>query len=75
MGGRCMNSSRGSGARVGREIVFATPQSEAEAERAVLSGSVEGLGPAEALAAVLPTTSLRSVERGDGAIEISLQQE
>ena len=63
------------GREVGREIVFATPESEAEAERVVLSGSVEGLGPAEALAAVLPTTRLRSVERGDGAIEISLQQE
>jgi ferric-dicitrate binding protein FerR (iron transport regulator) len=60
------------GREVGREIVFATPESRAEAERAVLSGSVNGLAPAEALAAVLPTTSLRSTER-DGKIEISLQ--
>jgi ferric-dicitrate binding protein FerR (iron transport regulator) len=60
------------GREVGREVVFATPESQAEAERAVLSGSVAGLAPAEALAAVLPTTSLRSTER-DGKIEISLQ--
>ena len=61
------------GREVGREIVFATAESEAEAQRAVLSGSVKGLAPAEALAAVLPTTSLRSTER-DGKIQISLQQ-
>jgi len=60
------------GREVGREIVFLTPESRAEAERAVLSGSVEGLAPAEALAAVLPTTSLRSTQR-EGKIEISLQ--
>jgi len=59
------------GREVGREVVFATPASEAEANRAVLSGSVAGLAPAEALAAVLPTTSLRSIER-DGQIVIAL---
>jgi ferric-dicitrate binding protein FerR (iron transport regulator) len=62
------------GREVGREIVFLTPESRAEAERAVLSGSVDGLAPAEALAAVLPTTSLRSEQR-DGKIEISLQSQ
>lgn len=60
------------GREVGREIVFVTPESKAEAERAVLSGSVDGLAPAEALSAVLPTTGLRSAQR-DGKIEISLQ--
>src|SRR6185312_7405051 len=60
------------GREVGREIVFLTPECKAEAERAVLSGSVDGLAPAEALAAVLPTTSLHSEQR-DGKIEISLQ--
>jgi ferric-dicitrate binding protein FerR (iron transport regulator) len=60
------------GRELGREIVFANPQSEAEATRAVLSGSVSGLTPSEALAAVLPTTQLRSTER-DGKLEISLQ--
>jgi ferric-dicitrate binding protein FerR (iron transport regulator) len=60
------------GREVGRQVVFLTPESKVEAERAVLSGSVDGLAPAEALAAVLPTTSLRSEQR-DGKIEISLQ--
>lgn len=53
------------GRELGRDIVFATPESEAEARRAVLNGSVSGLTPAEAIAAVLPTTRLRSLERGD----------
>ncbi|HEU4623394.1 MAG TPA: FecR family protein [Steroidobacteraceae bacterium] len=60
------------GRELGREIVYTTPDAEMEADRAVLSGSVGDLAPADALAAVLPTTQLRSVER-DGAIEISLQ--
>ncbi len=50
---------------LGREIVFETPESEAEANRAVLSGSTVGLTPSEAIAAVLPTTRLRSVQRTD----------
>jgi ferric-dicitrate binding protein FerR (iron transport regulator) len=53
------------GRELGREIVFQTPESEAEANRAVLSGSTAGLTPPEAIAAVLPTTRLRSHERGD----------
>jgi ferric-dicitrate binding protein FerR (iron transport regulator) len=60
------------GRELGREVVYATPAAEAEADRAVLSGSVAGLSPADALAAVLPTTQLRSVEH-DGKIEITLQ--
>jgi ferric-dicitrate binding protein FerR (iron transport regulator) len=60
------------GRELGREVVYATPAAEAEADRAVLSGSVAGLAPADALAAVLPTTQLRSVER-DGKLEITLQ--
>ena len=60
------------GRELGRDVVYATPETEAEADRAVLSGSVAGLAPADALAAVLPTTQLRSVER-DGKIEITLQ--
>jgi ferric-dicitrate binding protein FerR (iron transport regulator) len=60
------------GRELGREVVYATPAAEAEADRAVLSGSVAGLAPEDALAAVLPTTQLRSVER-DGKIQISLQ--
>lgn len=53
------------GRELGRDIVFASPESEAEADRAVLSGSVRGLTPAEAIAAVLPTTRLSSRERDD----------
>ena len=60
------------GRELGREIVFTTPETESEADRAVLSGSVAGLPPADALAAVLPTTQLRSIDR-DGKIEITLQ--
>ncbi len=57
---------------LGHEVVYANPESEAEAARAVLSGSVAGLTPSEALAAVLPTTQLRGTHR-DGKLEIALQ--
>jgi ferric-dicitrate binding protein FerR (iron transport regulator) len=60
------------GRELGREVIFATPESEAEADRAVLSGSITGLTPSEALSAVLPTTALRSTEH-DGKLEIALQ--
>lgn len=55
------------GRETGLKVVFATPETEAEAKRAVLSGSVSGLdlSPHEALAAVLPTVNLRSTQRGD----------
>jgi hypothetical protein len=53
------------GRELGRDIVFASAESEQEANRAVLSGSMSGLTPAEAVAAVLPTTRLRSQERAD----------
>jgi ferric-dicitrate binding protein FerR (iron transport regulator) len=59
------------GRESGLRVVFATPESAAEARRAVLSGSVAGLSPAEAVAAVLPTTSLRSTER-DGQLIIEM---
>lgn len=59
------------GRELGREVVFTTPESETEADRAVLNGSVAGLSPAEALAAVLPTTRLRSMYT-DGKIEVSV---
>ncbi len=59
------------GRETGLKVVFASPESAAEANRAVLSGSVAGLGPDEALAAVLPTTSLRSTEV-DGQLVIEL---
>jgi ferric-dicitrate binding protein FerR (iron transport regulator) len=55
----------------GHDVVFANAASKAEASRVVLSGSVAGLPPSDALAAVLPTTHLRSTER-DGQLIIDL---
>lgn len=56
----------------GRRLDYATPQSEAEARRVVLRGSVADLTPENALAAVLSTTHLRG-ELSDGRIAIHLQ--
>lgn len=61
------------GRETGLKVVFASPESAAEAKRAVLSGSVAGLGPDEALAAVMPTTSLRSTEK-NGELLIEMAQ-
>ena len=60
------------GRELGREIVYSTAEARAEAAQAILSGSIAGLTPREALAAVLPTTRLRSAQR-DGQIVIELQ--
>ena len=46
------------GRETGREVVFESPASEGEAARVVLRGSVAGLAPERALAAVLATTRL-----------------
>ena len=55
----------------GRRLIFADPQSEAEASSAVLHGSVAGLRPDDALQVVLPTTRLRGAPRdGDLLIEM-----
>jgi ferric-dicitrate binding protein FerR (iron transport regulator) len=59
------------GRETGLKVVFTTAASAAEARRVVLSGSIAGLDPDEALAAVLPTTSLKGTER-DGALVIEL---
>jgi len=50
------------GRELGCEIVYSTPDVQAEAARAILSGSIAGLMPAEALQAVLPTTRLRGAQ-------------
>jgi ferric-dicitrate binding protein FerR (iron transport regulator) len=42
----------------GRELAFATPDAEAAAQSIILRGSVAGLSPDEALAAVMATTNL-----------------
>jgi len=53
------------GRELGQPVVFASPESEAEAARVVLSGSVSGLAPREALSAVLSTTRLKHTNTGD----------
>ncbi len=58
------------GRELGREVVFANPESEAEASRVQLSGSIAGLAPEDALAAVLPTTPLRG-ELRDGQLVVA----
>jgi ferric-dicitrate binding protein FerR (iron transport regulator) len=47
------------GRELGREVVFATPEVAAESAAIVVHGSIAGLTPAEALDAVLATTSVR----------------
>jgi ferric-dicitrate binding protein FerR (iron transport regulator) len=59
------------GRETGLKVVFTDAESAAEARRAVLSGSIAGLDPDEALAAVLPTTSLRGTEK-DGELVIEM---
>jgi len=59
------------GRETGLKVVFTSAESAAEAKRAVLSGSIVGLDPDEALAAVLPTTSLKGTER-DGQLVIEM---
>jgi len=59
------------GRELGQEIVFSSQESEAEAERSMLHGSVSALAPAEALQAVLSTTRLHSRQQ-DGRILIEL---
>ena len=56
---------------LGEDIVYATPASRAEAAGVRLRGSIEGLTPGAALAAVLSTTRLVSTEK-DGRILIEL---
>ncbi len=53
----------------GMEIAYASPALERQAESMILRGSVSGLTPAQALAAVLATTQLQSVEH-DGVLLI-----
>jgi len=48
----------------GRELAFASPEAEAAAAAIVLRGSVAGLSPDEALAAVMATTNLTYREDG-----------
>jgi ferric-dicitrate binding protein FerR (iron transport regulator) len=59
----------------GRELEFASPQVQATAEGIILRGSVAGLSPDDALAAVMATTELAySEDEGRLMISSSLQQ-
>ncbi|MBP9591019.1 MAG: FecR domain-containing protein [Steroidobacteraceae bacterium] len=49
------------GRETGRQIVYASPEAEARARSVTLRGTVEGLTPDEAVAAVLATTTLEPV--------------
>jgi len=53
----------------GRELVFASPAAEREAERIVLRGSIEGLSPDESIDAVRSTTGL-AIELDPGRIDV-----
>jgi ferric-dicitrate binding protein FerR (iron transport regulator) len=58
---------------LGRDIVYADAATQAQAARVMLSGSISGLSPDQALAAVLPTTPLRSEVR-NGQLLVSLSE-
>ncbi len=52
------------GRELGREVVFATPEVARETAKIVVHGSIDGLTPAQALVAVLATTSVRGTLDG-----------
>lgn len=56
----------------GRTLVYATPTAKTAATAEILHGSIEGLAPDVALAAVLATTSLRRDEATPAVISIGL---
>ncbi len=58
---------------LGREITFASPAIEAEADGIVMHGSIAGLTPMQALDAVLATTRLQGIV-DDDRIVIDLQE-
>jgi hypothetical protein len=52
----------------GREVVYASPEAESEAAGIVVHGSIAGLSPAEALDAVLATTSVDARASGGNLV-------
>ncbi len=58
---------------LGCDVVYADAQTQEQASKVLLSGSIAGLRPDEALAAVLPTTPLRS-RMQDGQLVVSLRE-
>jgi ferric-dicitrate binding protein FerR (iron transport regulator) len=53
------------GRETGRAVVYGSPDAEQQAHEVILSGTLEGLTPDEAVAAVLSTTSLQAALDGD----------
>jgi ferric-dicitrate binding protein FerR (iron transport regulator) len=53
------------GRETGRAVVYGSPDAEQQARAVILSGTLEGLTPDEAVAAVLSTTSLQAALDGD----------
>jgi hypothetical protein len=56
----------------GRSVVYATPQARLTAEAVRLRGSIAGLDPDAALAAVLSTTELRRYQTKSDVIGVAL---
>jgi hypothetical protein len=64
--GRSVDAFLGwAGRETGRAIVYGSPDAEQQAREVILSGTLEGLTPDEAVAAVLSTTSLQAALDGD----------
>jgi len=53
------------GRETGRAVVYGSPDAEQQAREVILSGTLEGLTPDDAVAAVLSTTSLQAALDGD----------
>ena len=60
------------GRETGKRIVYASPQALQVAQGVVLRGSISGLDPESALAAVLSTTDLRRFATQDDSIGLEL---
>jgi ferric-dicitrate binding protein FerR (iron transport regulator) len=56
----------------GRRLAYASPQAQSAAGKIRLKGSITGLNPDAALAAVLATTQLRRTGSDDAVLEIGL---
>jgi hypothetical protein len=58
------------GRETGRRVVYSSPDVERLAKSVTLNGTVDGLPPQQAVAAVLATTSLQTIV-ADGSIEVA----
>jgi ferric-dicitrate binding protein FerR (iron transport regulator) len=62
------------GRETGHPIEYATTQARQQAEQTILRGSIKGLDPRAALAAVLATTNLQVSENPSGSMVISARE-